>query len=65
MDTWYFYQKNRLTAIEEDTNGDGKPDIWEEYDEAEALIKRKRDLDFDGEPDIEEFRNSGIQELRN
>ena len=40
--------------MEEDTNADGKPDLWEEYDESEALVKRASDLDFDGKPDIEE-----------
>jgi hypothetical protein len=38
--------------VEEDTNKDGKPDLWETYDESEALIKREKDLDFDGKPDI-------------
>jgi len=31
--------------------------LWEEYDESEALVKRARDLNFDGEPDIEEMEN--------
>jgi len=35
-------------------DSNGKPDVWEEYDDTEALIKRKRDLDFDGRPDTEE-----------
>jgi hypothetical protein len=61
VDTWYFYQKNRLTAIEEDKNGDEKPDIWEEYDDAEALIKRKRDLDFDGNPDVEDMAGGRVR----
>jgi hypothetical protein len=43
-----------VTSVEEDTNEDGKPDVWETYDEAEALIKREKDLDFDGYPDIAE-----------
>jgi len=51
---WYFYENGRLKAAEEDTNGDGKPDLWEAYDESEALLKRSRDLDFDGIPDIVE-----------
>jgi hypothetical protein len=41
--------------VEEDTNGDGKADLWEEYDESEALVKRSRDLNLDGKPDVEEM----------
>jgi antitoxin component YwqK of YwqJK toxin-antitoxin module len=53
-DVWYAYKQNRLAAVTEDTNGDGKPDLWEKYDEAEALIERSRDLDYDGKADVEE-----------
>ncbi len=38
--------------MQEDTNYDGKPDLWEEYDETRAVVKRKKDLDFDGMPDF-------------
>nr|NJM03976.1 hypothetical protein [Desulfobacula sp.] len=38
--------------MQEDTNFDGKPDVWEDYDEIEALVKRAKDLDFDGTPDF-------------
>lgn len=55
MDTWFFYENGRVTAVEEDTNKDGLPDLWEQYDEAEALVKRERDLDFDGTPDVVDF----------
>jgi hypothetical protein len=40
--------------VAEDTDGDGRPDLWEDYDEAEALVKRSRDFNGDGRPDVEE-----------
>ena len=45
---------NRLANIREDTNHDGKPDVWEEYGAAEEMIRRSRDLNFDSIPDIKE-----------
>jgi hypothetical protein len=53
IDTWFYYRDGAIHRVEEDTNGDGKPDLWEEYDEAEALVKRSKDLNYDGTPDIE------------
>jgi hypothetical protein len=38
--------------VQEDTNLDGKPDLWEAYDETQAIVKREKDLDFDGTPDF-------------
>jgi len=55
VDTWYFYRQGRLISVEEDTNKDGRPDLWEAYDKSEALIKRQKDLDFDGKPDVEKL----------
>ncbi len=55
VDTWYHYYKGRLMRVEEDTNNDGKADLWEEYDESEALVKRSKDLNLDGKPDVEEY----------
>ena len=49
---WYVYENGKLKTVQEDTNFDGKPDLWEEYDEIEALVKRSKDLDFDGTPDF-------------
>jgi hypothetical protein len=51
-DIWYLYENGLLTQVHEDTNADGKPDLWENYDETQALVKRKKDLDFDGIPDF-------------
>ncbi|WDP84379.1 MAG: hypothetical protein HUN05_03795 [Desulfobacter sp.] len=51
-DTWYFYAKGMVTRVEEDSNQDGQPDLWETYDENETLVKREKDLDFDGRPDF-------------
>ena len=53
-DIWFHYRQGLITFIEEDSNGDGKKDIWETYDEKENLILRKKDIDFDGVADIEE-----------
>jgi len=53
-DIWYRYRAGKLTQLEEDTNRDGKPDLWEFYDESEALIRRARDFNFDGQPDLVE-----------
>ena len=61
VDTWYSYHKGSLAAVEEDTNGDGKADLWEQYDEAEALVKRLKDLNFDGEPDVIEFNSEDTE----
>ena len=62
VDVWYFYDQGRVTNVEEDTNGDGKVDLWEEYDDAEAIVNRKKDLDYDGIPDVEEFAGEGASE---
>ncbi|MCD4677578.1 MAG: hypothetical protein K8S18_16525 [Desulfobacula sp.] len=48
----YLYDKGNLKSVQEDTNQDGKPDLWEEYDETQAVVKRQKDLDFDGMPDF-------------
>ena len=34
-----------------DTNGDGKPDHWEFYDENGKVIRAEADTDFDGKVD--------------
>ncbi len=54
VEIWYLYEGGRLVTIKEDTTLDGKPDLWETYDEAQAMVKRERDLDFDGIPDFVE-----------
>ena len=51
-DLWLFYESGRLAQVEEDTNGDGKADLWETYDASEAMIKRARDINLDGKPDV-------------
>ena len=59
IDTWYHYENGRVKAVEEDTNGDGKPDLWEAYDVRETLIRRAKDLNFDGIPDLEDIQDAG------
>ena len=44
-----------MTAVEEDANMDGAPDIWEAYDASETIVKREKDIDFDGKPDLVEY----------
>ncbi|MFU8769288.1 MAG: hypothetical protein ACNA7H_06080, partial [Desulfotignum sp.] len=54
VEIWYLYENGRLTTVKEDTTLDGNPDLWETYDETQAIVKRERDLDFDGIPDFVE-----------
>jgi hypothetical protein len=58
VDVWYFYENGLVRRVEEDSDGDGRPDIWEEYDETEALVRRSRDLDHDGKPDLTDFERT-------
>ena len=55
VEIWYLYENGRLTMVEEDTTLDGNPDLWETYDETQAVVKRERDLDYDGTPDFVEM----------
>lgn len=52
FETSFYYENNRVTKVEEDTNNDGNPDVWETYDEAEVLVATRRDLDYDGVADL-------------
>jgi antitoxin component YwqK of YwqJK toxin-antitoxin module len=51
-ETVFDYRKGRLVSVTEDRNKDGKPDVWESYDEAEVLVSVRQDLDYDGVPDV-------------
>jgi antitoxin component YwqK of YwqJK toxin-antitoxin module len=55
VEIWYLYENGRLTTVKEDTTLDGNPDLWETYDKTRAIVKRERDLDFDGIPDFVEM----------
>jgi len=44
---WETYDKDRLVLVEEDTNGDGRPDKWEVHDGV-PIISVEFDLNFDG-----------------
>ncbi len=60
IDRWEHYDPSRpgtgpegagaLVAAEEDTNGDGKPDKWEKYENG-ALVSAEFDENGDGKPD--------------
>jgi hypothetical protein len=64
VDIWYHYENGRLKCVEEDTNGDGKPDLWETYDETQAIVKREKDLDFDGKSDFTDIIGNAEQETK-
>ena len=51
-DAWYSYEQGRLSEIRRDTTGDGSADVWEIYGENQQLLKRSKDLDYDGVADI-------------
>ena len=34
IDRWEYYEGGQLVRVEEDTNGDGRADKWETYEEA-------------------------------
>jgi antitoxin component YwqK of YwqJK toxin-antitoxin module len=51
-EVFFFYQNGTLSKVEEDSNNDGRVDVWETYDQSETLVSRSRDLDFDGRPDL-------------
>ncbi len=48
--------------MQEDTNFDGKPDLWEEYNETQTIVKREKDLDFDGMPDFVDFIDKPVKD---
>ena len=50
IDRWEFYDAGVLVRVEEDTNGDGRPDKWETY-EAGAVKTAAMDENGDGRPD--------------
>jgi hypothetical protein len=60
IDRWEHYAASRagangdatgpLVASEEDTNGDGRPDTWETYEDG-AIASVQFDADHDGRPD--------------
>ena len=54
IDLWYHYEDGRIIRVEEDRNRDGRPDLWEYYNSDQAVVRREKDLDFDGTADIQE-----------
>jgi hypothetical protein len=51
----YDKQTKKLTMLERNTNFDDKPDLWEEYDNAEKLGRVLRDRNGDQRPDYWEL----------
>ena len=58
IDRWEFYTANQLVRVEQDTSGDGRPDMWETY-EAGALKTAAYDENNDGKPDRRLTYNDG------
>ncbi|XPV76837.1 MAG: hypothetical protein ACNI27_02640 [Desulfovibrio sp.] len=48
----FYYRQGAIYGVEEDTNADGKSDIWEEYDTKGNITASAKDMDYDGEPDL-------------
>jgi hypothetical protein len=44
----------RLGVQTDDTNSDGRPDVWKYYDDRGSLIRVEVDTNFDGRVDVEE-----------
>ncbi len=44
---WESYEQGRLVLVEEDTNGDGRPDKWEKHNDV-PIVSVEFDLNFDG-----------------
>jgi len=47
------------TSSTEDRNRDGRPDLWRSYDRFGALSEIRRDTNFDGRIDVQEFYERG------
>lgn len=63
----FHYTSGRLVAGDADTNGDGRLDRFEHFDDAGELVTRDEDLDGDGQIDVHsEFRRGKLlrRELR-
>ncbi len=54
IDLWHHYEDGRIIRVEEDRNRDGRPDLWEYYNSDQSVVRREKDLDFDGTADIQE-----------
>jgi len=54
IDLWYHYEDGRMVRVEEDRNRDGRPDLWEFYNADQVVVRREKDVDFDGTADIQE-----------
>ena len=66
MDAWTRYQvvgdKEIMSRVERDTDGDGTRDVFETYEAAKGrpqLTKREEDKDGDGEVDVTSIYENG------
>jgi hypothetical protein len=66
MDQWTHYEvrgdKEIPALIERDTNGDGRPDVFEKYDTSSGtavLTRREEDKNGDGQIDITSIYEKG------
>ena len=53
-DIWKYYMEGRMVRKEVDSNRNGSPDYWEFYNEKGEISRIGRDLDGDGQIDVEE-----------
>lgn len=56
IEVWPASRRVRAT----DQNGDGRPDLWQLYDDRGQLAEVQVDSNFDGRPDIEEYYERGV-----
>lgn len=53
-DIWKYYMDGRMVRKEVDSDHNGKPDYWEFYNDKGEISRIGRDLDGDGQIDVEE-----------
>ena len=52
FDLFRYYENEQLRRKEHDSDGDGKIDFWQYFDDEGKLSKTGRDIDGDGEMDL-------------
>jgi hypothetical protein len=50
---------NRRQIRTEDRNGDGRPDVWQDYDDRGQPTEVRIDTNFDGRSDVQEYYDHG------
>ena len=60
VETWYHYDRGRITLVEQDRNGDGKVDTRFTYED-EKIRRISADVDHNGEPDVTTLVSNGLE----